>query len=37
MPGREFVDRDSAFLLKPFTPRTLGERVREILDTRKPR
>jgi len=37
VPGGQFVERDSAFLLKPFTPRTLGERVREIVDARKSR
>ena len=28
----ELVDQHTAFLSKPFTPRTLAERVRDVLD-----
>jgi len=34
IPDREIVDRQAAFLPKPFTPQTLGLRVREMLDRR---
>jgi CheY-like chemotaxis protein len=32
---REMVDEHSSFLAKPFTPQTLGLRVRELLDRRR--
>jgi len=37
IPDRELIDRDTAVLSKPFTPQTLGIRVREVLDRRPSR